>query len=211
VLAILVERGRADAAQLAPRELGLQHVAGVHRALGLARAHDRMQLVNEQDDLPLARCDFLEKRFEPILELTAILCAGDHCADVHRDEPFILERLRHVAADDAPRQAFGDGRLAHARLADEHRVVLRASREHLHDAADLLVAPDDGVNLPLPGQGSEVPTVFLQSLKLLLGVRIGDALIAAQFSECFEHGVTLQAVRSKELFQRRSRFVEQSE
>ncbi len=49
VLAVLVERGRADAVQLAARERGLEHVAGVHRALGLAGADHGVQLVDEDD------------------------------------------------------------------------------------------------------------------------------------------------------------------
>ena len=53
VLAIFVERGRADAMQLAARQRGLEHVAGVHRAFGLARADHRVQLVDEQDDAGL--------------------------------------------------------------------------------------------------------------------------------------------------------------
>ena len=53
VLAVLVERGRADRAQLPAREHRLEHVAGVHRALGGARADDRVQLVDEDDDLAL--------------------------------------------------------------------------------------------------------------------------------------------------------------
>jgi hypothetical protein len=53
VLAVLVERGGADAAQLAAGEHGLEHVAGVHRALGGAGADDGVQLVDEQDDLAL--------------------------------------------------------------------------------------------------------------------------------------------------------------
>jgi hypothetical protein len=40
VLAVLVERGGADAVKLAARQHGLEEVAGVHRALGLAGAHD---------------------------------------------------------------------------------------------------------------------------------------------------------------------------
>ncbi len=55
VLAVLVERGRADAVQLAAREHRLEHVAGVHRALGRARADDRVQLVDEEQDPALAR------------------------------------------------------------------------------------------------------------------------------------------------------------
>ena len=38
VLAVLVERGGADHAQLAAGEHRLEHVAGVHRALGRAGA-----------------------------------------------------------------------------------------------------------------------------------------------------------------------------
>ena len=51
VLAVFVERGRADAMQLAARQRGLEHVAGVHGAFGLAGADHGVQLVDEQDDL----------------------------------------------------------------------------------------------------------------------------------------------------------------
>ena len=51
VLAVLVQRGRADAAQLAAGQGRLEQVAGVHRALGPAGPDDRVQLVDEQDDL----------------------------------------------------------------------------------------------------------------------------------------------------------------
>ena len=51
VLAVLVERGRADAVQLAAGQHRLEQVAGVHRAFGLAGADDGVQLVDEQDDL----------------------------------------------------------------------------------------------------------------------------------------------------------------
>ena len=53
VLAILVERGRADAVQLAARKRGLEHVRGVHRPFGLAGADQRVQLVDEEDDVAL--------------------------------------------------------------------------------------------------------------------------------------------------------------
>jgi hypothetical protein len=40
VLAVLVKRRRADYVQLAAGERRLEHVRGVHRPLGGARAHD---------------------------------------------------------------------------------------------------------------------------------------------------------------------------
>ena len=52
VLAELVERRRADAAQLAPGQGRLEQVGGVHRAIRLARADDQVQLVDEEDDPP---------------------------------------------------------------------------------------------------------------------------------------------------------------
>ena len=51
VLLVLVQRRGADAAQLAAGQGRLQHVRGVHGAFGRARAHDGVQLVDEQDDL----------------------------------------------------------------------------------------------------------------------------------------------------------------
>ena len=49
VLAVLVERGRADALQLAARQRRLEDVGRVDRALGRAGADERVQLVDEQD------------------------------------------------------------------------------------------------------------------------------------------------------------------
>ena len=49
VLAVLVERRRADRVQLAAGEHRLEQVGGVHRALGRAGADDGVQLVDEQD------------------------------------------------------------------------------------------------------------------------------------------------------------------
>ena len=48
VLAVLVERGRADALQLAARQRRLEDVGGVDRAFGGAGADQRVQLVDEQ-------------------------------------------------------------------------------------------------------------------------------------------------------------------
>ena len=47
VFAILIERGGADAVQLAARKRRLEHVAGIHGAFGLAGADHGVQLVDE--------------------------------------------------------------------------------------------------------------------------------------------------------------------
>ena len=50
MLAVFVERGRADAMQFAARQRRLQQVRRIHRAVGLAGADQRVHLVDEQDD-----------------------------------------------------------------------------------------------------------------------------------------------------------------
>ena len=59
----------------------------------------------------------------------------------------VAQRLRDVALDDPLGEPLDDRRLADARLADQHRVVLRAAREDLDHAADLVVAADHRVEL----------------------------------------------------------------
>ena len=77
VLAVLVERGRADAVQFPAREGGLQQVGRVHSAVGLARADERVHLVDEQDDAAGRGLDFPEDGLQALLELAAVLRAGD--------------------------------------------------------------------------------------------------------------------------------------
>ena len=174
VLAVLVERRRADAAQLAARERRLEQLSRARRALGLARAHDRVQLVDEEDHAALARRDLAQDRLEALLELAAELRAREQLADIEPDDARVAHRLGAVAVHDADREALRDRRLADARLADQHGIVLRAPREHLHAAADLLVAADDGIDLPLLRLLDEVDAVLLQRLEVRLRVLVGD-------------------------------------
>ena len=122
--------------------------------------------------------DLLEDGLEALLELAAVLGPGHHRAQVQRDQPLVLEALGDVAVDDAPGEALDDGGLAHAGLADEHRVVLGAPAQHLDDPADLLVAADDRVELAGAGRVGEVAPVLLQRLVGVLRLLAGDPLAA---------------------------------
>ena len=195
---VLVERRRADRAQLAAREHRLQQVARGDGALRRPCADDRVQLVDEEDDLPLARGDLLEDGLEPLLELAAVLRAGDERPDVERPDALALQPLRHVARDDALREPLGDRGLPDARLADQHRVVLRSAREHLDRAPDLLVAADHGVELPRLGERGEVAAVLLERLVRALGILRRDALAAAHLLERGEERLARDGVEREE-------------
>src|SRR5206468_11810065 len=99
--AVLVERGRPDRAQLAAREHRLEHIRGIDRALGGASADDRVQLVDEDDQLALGRADLGEDRVQALLELPAVLRARDQRADVQLPDALALQPFRDAARDTA--------------------------------------------------------------------------------------------------------------
>ena len=190
VLAVLVERRRADGAQLSAREHRLEQVSGRDGALGRAGADDRVQLVDEEDDLALRGGDLREHRLEPLLELAPVLGARDQRPDVERPDALALQSLGHVARDDALGEALGDRRLADARLADQDGIVLRPAREHLDRAPDLLVAADHGVELSRLGGGGEVAAELRQRLVGALGILRRHPLAAAHVLERAEQLLT---------------------
>mmetsp|Transcript_18384 Transcript_18384/g.62557 ORF Transcript_18384/g.62557 Transcript_18384/m.62557 type:complete len:361 (+) Transcript_18384:1380-2462(+) len=148
VLAVLVQRRGADALQLAAGQRGLEDVGSVNGALGGAGANERVHLVDEEDDV-LVLLHLVHELLEALLELAAVLGARHEQAHVERHHPLVLDGLRHVAGGDLLRQPLSDGALAHARLADEARVVLRAPAEDLDGALDLRAAPHARVQLAL--------------------------------------------------------------
>ncbi len=198
VLAVLVQGRRADRAQLAASEHRLQEVRCVDRALGGAGTDDRVQLVDEEDDLTGRVLDLREDGLEPLLELAAVLRAREERADVECPYALALESLGHVARDDPLRKPFDDRGLPDAGLADEHRVVLRPPRENLHDAADLLVAADDRVELPRLGERRQVAPVLLERLVRALGILRRDLLPPAHLLERLEQRVARDDVESEQ-------------
>ena len=83
-------------------------------------------------------------------------------------------------------------------LADQHRVVLRAAREHLDHAADLLVAPDHRVELAALGERGQVAAVLLERLVRALGILRRDPLAAADAFERLEQRVSREHVERQQ-------------
>ncbi len=73
-------------AELAAGEGRFEDVGRVHGALGRAGADQGVELVDEENDLAVGVDDLLEDRLEAILELAAVLGAGDQGAHVEGDD-----------------------------------------------------------------------------------------------------------------------------
>ena len=161
VLAVLGKRGRAHALQLPAREHGLEYVGRVYRALGGARAHYLMQLVYEQYHVRAA-LELVHHGLEPLLELAAILGAGQHGRYVQREHALAREYVGNVARSYALRQRVHYRALAHARLAYQHGVVLGAAREYLHYALYLALPAHHRVQLAPAGLFGQVDAVLIE-------------------------------------------------
>ena len=136
VLAVLVERGRADALQLAAGQRRLEDVRRVDGALGRAGADSMCSSSMNRTQLPeflISSMTFLRRSSNSPRYF--VPATSEPMSSVSRRLP--MQRLRHVAGDDALGQALDDGRLADARLADQGRVVLGAAREDLDHPLDL--------------------------------------------------------------------------
>jgi hypothetical protein len=199
VLAIFVQRSRADSTQFPASQRGLEHVGGVNRAFGSAGADQGVEFVDEKDDLALRVFDFLEDGFEAIFEFAAIFCAGQHGSEIEGNDALVLQRFGHVAGNDALGEALDDRSLADAGFADEHGIIFGAAGKHLDNATDFFIASNDGVELAPASLLSQVAGVFVQCLEFCFWILVGHFLRAADDRERFQNRVIGRAVAGESL------------
>ena len=172
VLAVLVEGRRADALQLAAGERRLEDVGGIDGTLRGAGADQGVELVDEEDRV-VRVAQLLDDLLEPLLELAAVLGAGNERPDVEGQDALVEQRLGDVAGDDPMGEALGDRGLADAGLADQGRVVLGPSRQDLDDPLDLLLSADDGIQLSCTGGVGEVDAELVDGRGLARPLGLG--------------------------------------
>ena len=178
VLAVFVECGRADAVELASGQHGLQHVSGIHRPVGLARADDQMQLVNKQDNPAFRLPHFLQHGFQTLFKFPPVLRAGYQRSHVQRENVLVLEIVRHIAFYDTLGESFHSRRLADAGLTDEHRVILGFSRQDQYGLPDLIIPSDHRIQLLLLSFLYQVLAVLAQCVVSNFRIIRHDFLVA---------------------------------
>ena len=124
-----------------------------------------MELVDEQNDLPVRFLHFTQHCLQAVFEFTAILRACQHGRQVERDELAILQRRRNITRNDALGQSFDDSCFTGARLTNEHRVVLRTTRQHLDGSTNLFVTTDHGIQFAFARRFGEVVAILVQHLE----------------------------------------------
>lgn len=135
---------------------------------------DGVHLVNKQDDV-VSFGGLLDHVLEALLKLAAILGARHEARQVERPDILVHEVLGHVAGCNLLSQALDDGRLAHAGVAQNERVVLGAARKNFHHTLDFLFATNYRVELAVARLLREVGRELLKRIgatpPLLRGIR----------------------------------------
>ena len=170
--AVLLEGGGADAGELAPRERRLELARAVVGAVSAAAHADPLvDLVEEDDELSRPRRDLCLELADALREGAAQPCAGEQLAGLHLHHDAPLEatwRRLVVEAGDAACEPFDHSGLAHARVADEQRVVAPPLVQNVCERVDLLVAPHHPINLAVDRHQAQVAADAGQQRELRL-------------------------------------------
>ena len=137
-----------------------------------------MQLIDEQNDLALALLHLIEDGLEPFLKFAAEFGAGHQGTHIEGKQGLILEVFRHIPRNDPQGQPFGDGGFADTGFTDEAGVVFGLTGKDADDIADLLIPPDDRVQLLAAGGGGQIAAVFFQDIVGVLRGIGGDGTVA---------------------------------
>ena len=95
--------------------------------------------------------DRFDHVLQALLEFALDARARLQQSEIEREDADVADDGGHVAFGNPEREPFDQRRLAHARLADEDRIVLAAPREDIDHLPDLDVASEDGVDLAVAG------------------------------------------------------------
>ena len=128
MLAVFIQRGCAHTVEFTARQCGFQQIGCIHRAIGFARAHQRVHLINEQDDI--ARSGRAPRTEQPsaVLRTRRGIWPRQSRHPMSSDNScLVAQAFRHITIDDAQCETFGDGGLADTRLTDQNRIVLGAA------------------------------------------------------------------------------------
>ena len=158
--------GGGDRAQFAASQCRLEKIRGIALPCRAAGADHGVGFVNEENDGRRRGFHLFDQPLEAILEFAFDAGASLQEREIERADGDVLERRRNIACCNTQRKTFDDGGLAHARFTGEDGIVLTATSKNVDDLADLVIAAEDGVDLPGFGIRREIDRELIEILLL---------------------------------------------
>ena len=101
----------------------------------------------------------------------------------------VRQQVRNLARDDAKGEPLGERGLAYASLADEQGVILAAAAKRLNHALELVLAPDERIDLAQPSALVQVDAVLLKGI--VSGRLLALAAFPGGFAEDLAHALAV--------------------
>lgn len=106
-----------------------------------------MDLVDEEDNFVLEFRCLVDDHLDTLLELTTILCPGNHLRQVQGDDTLILHRKRDFSLGDTESESLDHCRLSNTWVAHETWIIFGFSIEDRDKSLDLGISTTDRVYL----------------------------------------------------------------
>ena len=160
MFSIFVQRRGANAVQFTASQRRLDHIASTNRTFSSARTNYRVHFIDKDDDI-VVLAQFFKNTLDALLKLTTEHGAGNHTANIQRNDTLTAQRRRNIALVNTTGQTLDDCRLTNAWLTDQHRIVLLTASKDRNHTAQFTLSPGSRVQLALSSFGSEITPILI--------------------------------------------------
>ena len=170
-----------------------------------------MQLIDEENDSAVGLLDLIQDGLQPLLKFTPVFGAGNQRAHIQREDRLVLQALGYILLHNPLRQTLGNGSFTNARLADQHRVILRLAGQNPNDISNFLIPADDRVLFLLSGSFNQICAIFFKCVIGSLRIIGGHTLVAPHCLQRLQAVLPADIVGVKQICNRVLRRLKQAE
>ena len=134
----------ADDLYAAPSQCGLEQIGRVDGALGAACPHQRVELVEKENDVSCL-CRLRQQIPDALFKFSAVFRSCHQSGHIQAPEVLPGQLTRHLSPGDPAGQFFYDGSFPHPRGANQRRTILIPATEHPHQLRQLLLPAEHGL------------------------------------------------------------------
>src|SRR5574344_1482579 len=116
ILLVFVERRGTYRAQFTTSQSRFQNIRRIHSSFTAAGTHQRMYLIDEEDDVTVALCHLVDHALQSFLEFTFIFGTCEQSPHIQREQLLVFQVFRHIPPYDTFGEPFHDSRLTRTRF-----------------------------------------------------------------------------------------------
>jgi hypothetical protein len=151
VFLVFTQSGRSNNRDFPTTHRRLENIRSIESPLSGPCANDRMNLIDEKNNLILHTRCLIDNLFNTCLELASILRPSNERRKTQIHYPFIEHRHRNLSLRNALCQTFNDCRFSDSGLTDETRVIFRFTIDNRDQTIDFFITTDNTIKTTFTG------------------------------------------------------------